>query len=575
MTKKHSGLVRRGGIWYVRKRVPDDLRDQIGKREIQISLRTGDKKLALERYWPTATEIEQKFATARRKQSNQQITTISVEQAEKFAFAWYQQQFGDLDNSTRTAFGKSDIKEELSDLGILENALLEDDEAAVMPMLQGEADGFLIAQGFPSEKDDLTGEMILSSDFDKSSDGYQRFIQLIRRGNLDAVLQQRAILQGTQRRDPFFRQPVQRQRSADGSSQHPNSITVADLIERYLNSPWFEEGSRKRLDYEVACRVFAELVGAKRLVGSLTHDDFSDVFGVLKKLPPNFTKKARSRGKSIRVMAETNTGEALSVISINKYMAHISSLMEWAVKRGDAASNPANDKYLRAQRNPGSSLKKARSSFSDAQLKRIFSSQTYRQPDPSEPSMYWVPLIGLLHGMRMEEILQLRADDVREKDGVRFMRLHRENGNSLKNTNAERDVPIHDFLWTLSFETLIEKAGKSGDGRLFLDAPRGKSTGKFSSVYSRRFSRFLSGIEAEADRTAFHSFRHNFRDAQRNLQIPLDRILQIGGWSTGTGTHSIYGEGINLSELNTALQQVWFDGIGLEEIVAIDWTNKV
>ena len=270
MTKKHSGLVRRGGIWYVRKRVPDDLRDQIGKREIQISLRTGDKKLALERYWPTATEIEQKFATARRKQSNQQITTISVEQAEKFAFAWYQQQFGDLDNSTRTAFGKSDIKEELSDLGILENALLEDDEAAVMPMLQGEADGFLIAQGFPSEKDDLTGEMILSSDFDKSSDGYQRFIQLIRRGNLDAVLQQRAILQGTQRRDPFFRQPVQRQRSADGSSQHPNSITVADLIERYLNSPWFEEGSRKRLDYEVACRVFAELVGAKRLVGSLT-----------------------------------------------------------------------------------------------------------------------------------------------------------------------------------------------------------------------------------------------------------------------------------------------------------------
>ena len=48
MSKRQPGLMQRGNIWYVRKRVPDAIRDVIGKSEVMISLRTGDRQLALE-----------------------------------------------------------------------------------------------------------------------------------------------------------------------------------------------------------------------------------------------------------------------------------------------------------------------------------------------------------------------------------------------------------------------------------------------------------------------------------------------------------------------------------------------
>ncbi len=47
---KNGGPVRRGSRWYMRVRVPDDLVDIIGKREISKSLGTGDHREAKARY---------------------------------------------------------------------------------------------------------------------------------------------------------------------------------------------------------------------------------------------------------------------------------------------------------------------------------------------------------------------------------------------------------------------------------------------------------------------------------------------------------------------------------------------
>ena len=42
-------MMRRGTKWYLRVKVPDDVVDAIGKREIWKSLRTGDYQLARRR----------------------------------------------------------------------------------------------------------------------------------------------------------------------------------------------------------------------------------------------------------------------------------------------------------------------------------------------------------------------------------------------------------------------------------------------------------------------------------------------------------------------------------------------
>ena len=51
MSKRHPGLVRRGDIFYVRKRVPADVETIVGRKEINHSLKTSDKNEAEARYW--------------------------------------------------------------------------------------------------------------------------------------------------------------------------------------------------------------------------------------------------------------------------------------------------------------------------------------------------------------------------------------------------------------------------------------------------------------------------------------------------------------------------------------------
>ena len=66
MGKKPPGLIRRGNNLYVRKRVPDDIRDVIGVRERWKSLGSGDYNAVREDFWAICAEIEEEFAQARR-----------------------------------------------------------------------------------------------------------------------------------------------------------------------------------------------------------------------------------------------------------------------------------------------------------------------------------------------------------------------------------------------------------------------------------------------------------------------------------------------------------------------------
>lgn len=49
MPKRPPGLEKQGSIWRYRKVVPAELRDLVGRREIVVSLQTGDYQRALQK----------------------------------------------------------------------------------------------------------------------------------------------------------------------------------------------------------------------------------------------------------------------------------------------------------------------------------------------------------------------------------------------------------------------------------------------------------------------------------------------------------------------------------------------
>ena len=62
---KHPWLLNRDGRYYLRARVPADLVDSIGRREIKRSLGTSDAKEASRRLRTEAAEVERLFERAR------------------------------------------------------------------------------------------------------------------------------------------------------------------------------------------------------------------------------------------------------------------------------------------------------------------------------------------------------------------------------------------------------------------------------------------------------------------------------------------------------------------------------
>lgn len=169
----------------------------------------------------------------------------------------------------------------------------------------------------------------------------------------------------------------------------------------------------------------------------------------------------------------------------------------------------------------------------------------YSTPGYARPrrGRFWVPLIALFSGMRMNEICQLHVADIHRLDGVDCFFVTEgpsdaDNGKRLKTAASERFIPVHPTLIEIGFMTFVEQRRAAGAVRLFSELQK-SSTGYYSDPFSKWFRRFLERAGATREKTCFHSFRHCYRDALRESRIEHELALALGGWSSGTGSEGV------------------------------------
>jgi hypothetical protein len=80
---------------------------------------------------------------------------------------------------------------------------------------------------------------------------------------------------------------------------------------------------------------------------------------------------------------------------------------------------------------------------------------------------FWLPLLGLYHGNRLEEFAQLRREDVKEQDGVPYLHIHGEDGRQIKNEQSARRVPIHPALEKMGFLEYVRATAPAASDPLF------------------------------------------------------------------------------------------------------------
>ncbi|NMF98819.1 tyrosine-type recombinase/integrase [Aromatoleum toluolicum] len=219
-------------------------------------------------------------------------------------------------------------------------------------------------------------------------------------------------------------------------------------------------------------------------------------------------------------------GKGQARATVSKKVGFISTLLQVGFDAGVLPQNVARG--LKIPRAKVPTL--VRRVFTTDELKRIFGSEVYtRQYRPiagGGEACAWLPMIALVTGARLEEIAQLRTDDIRiDAAHGPLMRITDEDPDQhLKTDGSRRMVPLHADAVRAGFLDYVDAVRDARQKWLFPDLERdhdGRRGGNFGKWFGR-YLRSRRGLGISDPRVVFHCFRHTFKTLCRAALIPED-----------------------------------------------------
>jgi integrase len=362
--------------------------------------------------------------------------------------------------------------------------------------------------------------------------------------------------------------------------------TIQEVYDAYMTDPGVIRSGKTILAYGTVFNLLIEIMGKETPISDISRETCREVMDTLRSLPPNSTKRypnltAREIAQKTR---DAGKASGLSPATVNGYMTKLSAILTWAVNEGYIDRNPAKGLGVVDTTN----RKDKRKPFTPKHLQNIFDAPLftgcqddeygYAKPGDARPrrGRFWVPLIGLFSGMRLNEICQMNTEDVRTIDGSECFIITAEtikgaDDKRIKTSSSERIVPVHPTLISIGFADYVAEQRRKQHAKLFPDLNIAK-TGYYSDTFSKWFRRFLRKCGASAGRTCFHSFRHNFRDALREARVDRELALALGGWAgdngdMGSESAEFYGRGFRASTLLAAISKVSYPELDLGHLM--------
>ena len=159
--------------------------------------------------------------------------------------------------------------------------------------------------------------------------------------------------------------------------------------------------------------------------------------------------------------------QPLSTTTINHYLTSLCSLFNWAQKHDYVSANVFSGLTIKQK----TKAREQRDAFDKQDLKRIFNLRKLKSEsiDKNKPAYYWVPLLGLYTGARLNELCQLYVNDIKEIDKIWCIDINRNtNDKKLKNASSERVIPIHPKLIELGFLNFVKEQKEEKNRKTFL-----------------------------------------------------------------------------------------------------------
>lgn len=240
---------------------------------------------------------------------------------------------------------------------------------------------------------------------------------------------------------------------------------------------------------------------------------------------------------------EQSIAEATSTISVttfNNYVKNLTTFFSYAVREGYCSRNPFDGMRVRQRRK----VSEERSAFTTEDLQVLFSKASYESELGARPHRYWLPLLGLYTGARLNELCQLYGDDIVTVGGIPCIHIRATRSDQkLKTASSERLVPLHSRLRELGFLEYIDRLKEAGHERVFPELGCHKKHG-YSAIPSKWFARVRTqlGFRDEAAKKDFHSFRHTLADHLKQKGVAESLVGGLLGHQAGGITFGRYGK---------------------------------
>lgn len=366
-----------------------------------------------------------------------------------------------------------------------------------------------------------------------------------------------------------------------------NGHSIAEICERYPNRKVEGKLSKATIaDYALPLRILEQFFSPERTLNSLTFEDGERLIDFLAKVPTNAEKRYNGATlvEAARRESRQQVKRLLSPKRQKDIFTTIKAVLNYAVEIGWLERNPIASKAL-LDKLPRITKRK-RVQFSSDDLTKVFSHPRFLAIRGSKNAggtpaegRFWVPLLGLFHGMRANEAASLLVCDVKEEDGVPFLWIRETNDDGeivkrLKTQSSQRRIPIHSELIRMGFMRFVtEQKERSPDGFLFPemkpDSRRGNRAKSFSQWFGRLVKDSLGedvqgGPEEQGSSKFgkdFHSFRHAVTDCIRATTESDEKRHALLGWTQGTGKRNAgfdYGRGFKMSDLKEIVDSVTF-----------------
>lgn len=320
-------------------------------------------------------------------------------------------------------------------------------------------------------------------------------------------------------------------------------------------------------------RMFVECCG-DRPVNEYQRIDFAKFYDVLRALPKLYAKSQEWRGLPLaEIAAQTKERELprLSIRTVKRHSTAMGRLFSNLKKRGEiTGENPAHGHDFPKK----GRTRSGRSMWSGEMLKKLFASPVWtgclseaRRSLPGEriikDEKYWLPLLGVYHGNRLEEFAQLRRSDVRQENDIWFLDINDEGNKQVKNEQSKRRVPLHPELKRLGFLEYVEGTAPNPTDPVFPELQPGGADNKLGFYFTKWFSRYRTQVGVYQQGLDYHSFRASVATKLAEAGVALEVRNELLGHEGKSIDEQNYQKGFSLKFLAEAISKVSWPEIDL------------